>query len=203
MQSELAPQQRWYQGVTRYQWLVLVICSLGWIFDAFEGQLFVATMNEAMPALLPAGTPPATIDFYNNIALGMFLVGGAAGGLAFGMLSDRMGRKPAMILAILFYSCFTGLTAFVQNWWQLAGLRFVVALGVAGEWAVGTAMVAEVFPKRARAWSLAIFSASSMFGVYLAVAVGATIVAHPALGWRWGFASGVLPALLVLWVMWT
>jgi len=200
MPSELPPQP-WYRGVTRYQWLVLVICSLGWIFDAFEGQLFVATMNEAMPDLLPAGTSPATIDFYNNIALGMFLVGGAAGGLAFGMLSDRMGRKPAMILAILFYSCFTGLTALVQTWWQLAALRFVVALGVAGEWAVGTAMVAEVFPKRARAWSLAIFSASSVFGVWLAVAVGATIV--PAFGWRWGFASGVVPALLVLWVMWS
>lgn len=201
MQTALVPPTRWYQGVTGYQWLVLVICSLGWIFDVFEGQLFVATMNEAMPDLLLAGTSQATIDFYNNIALGMFLVGGAAGGLAFGTLSDRTGRKPAMILSILFYSGFTGLTALVQTWWQLAGLRFLVALGVAGEWAVGTAMVAEVFAKQARAWSLAIFSASSVFGVWLAVAVGATIVAQPAFGWRWGFATGLLPALLVLWVV--
>ena len=193
----------WYRGITRYQWFVLLICSLGWIFDVFEGQLFVATMNEAMPELLPENTSRETIAFYNNVALGAFLVGGAVGGLVFGMLSDRIGRKPAMILSILFYSCFTLLTAFVETWWQMVALRFVVALGVAGEWAVATAMVAEVFPKRARAWSLAIFSASSVFGVYLAVLVGATIVAHPGLGWRWGFASGAVPALLVVWVMWS
>jgi len=193
----------WYRDISRYQWLVLVICSLGWTFDVFEGQLFVATMNEVIPELAAEGTSSARISLYNNIALGMFLVGGAVGGLAFGVLSDRIGRKPAMMISILVYSGFTALTALVQTWWQFALLRFVVALGVGGEWAVATAMVAEVFPKRARAWSLAIFSASSVFGVYLAVLVGATIVAHPDLGWRWGFVSGAAPALLVVWVMWS
>jgi MFS family permease len=200
MDTQTASGHPWYHAVTGYQWLVLLICSLGWIFDAFEGQLFVATMNEAMPALLPQGTKQATIDVYNNIALGMFLVGGALGGVLFGVLSDRIGRTRTMILSILCYSCFTGITALAQTWWQMALLRFLVALGVAGGWAVGTAMVAEVFPTQARAWSLAIFSASSVFGVYLAVLVGAAIVAYPSLGWRWAFASGVLPALLALWV---
>ncbi len=190
----------WYAGVTRYQWLVLLICSLGWVFDAFEGQLFVATMDDAMPALLPAGTRQATIDTYNNVALGSFLIGGALGGLSFGVLSDRIGRTRTMILSILFYSCFTGATALVQTWWQMVLLRFLVAIGVAGAWAVGAAMVAEVFPQRARAWSLSIFFASSVLGVFLAAFVGAVIVAHPGLGWRWAFASGLLPALLTLWV---
>ena len=84
----------------------------------------------------------------------------------------------------------------------MAGLRFLVAMGVGGEWAVASAMVAEVFPKRARAWSGAIFHGSSVFGTYLAVFAGAFIVGNPNFGWRWGFAIGALPALLTLWIRW-
>src|SRR5436309_5632354 len=94
------PRTPWYTGITRYQWLVLVIASLGWIFDVFEGQVFVASMNEAMPSLLPKPSQaPADGAFlanlfqgrlapalYNNIALGAFLAGGALGGVIFGAL---------------------------------------------------------------------------------------------------------------------
>ena len=194
--------QRWYSGVTRYQWLVLVIASLGWVFDVFEGQVFVASMNEAMPSLLPPGTDAGTKDFYNKIALGAFLLGGALGGVVFGMLSDRIGRTKTMVLTILMYSGFTCVTAFAQTWWQMAALRFLVAMGVGGEWAVASAMVAEVFPKQARAWSLGIFHASSVLGTYLAIAAGAFVVGNPNLGWRWGFAIGAVPALLTLWIRW-
>lgn len=193
---------RWYAGVTRYQWLVLVIASLGWIFDVFEGQIFVASMNEAMPSLLKEGTPIGTVNYYNQIALGAFLLGGALGGVLFGMLSDRIGRTKTLILTILMYSCFTGTTALAETWWQMAILRFLVAMGVGGEWAVASAMVAEVFPKRARAWSLGIFHASSVLGAYLAIAAGMFVVANPRFGWRWGFALGAVPALLTLWIRW-
>src|SRR5438045_8964541 len=71
----------WYSGITGYQWLVLTIASLGWIFDVFEGQVFVASMNEAMPSLLPTGTAEATSKLYNNIALGAFMAGAALGGV--------------------------------------------------------------------------------------------------------------------------
>lgn len=86
-------EQPWYHGITRYQWTVLIIASLGWVFDIFEGQIFVASMNEAMPSLVPAGTDKGTIAFYNQVTLAMFLLGGALGGVLFGMLSDRIGRK--------------------------------------------------------------------------------------------------------------
>jgi MFS family permease len=193
---------RWYQGVTHYQWLVLLIASLGWVFDTFEGQIFVASMNEAMPSLLPPGTSDEAKNYYNKIALGAFLLGGALGGVLFGMLSDRIGRTKTMVYTILMYSCFTCVTAFAGTWWQMAALRFLVAMGVGGEWAVASAMIAEVFPKHARAWSLGIFHASSVFGTYLAIAAGAFVVGNPNLGWRWGFAIGVLPALLTLWIRW-
>ncbi len=195
--DESAP---WYHGITRYQWLVLALASLGWVFDCFEGQIFVAGMNEAMPDLLGGAPPPGEKAFYNNIALASFLIGGALGGVVFGMLSDRIGRKRTMTWTILFYSAFTCVSAFSRNWWQLAGFRFLVALGVGGEWAVASALVAEVFPKRARAWSLGIFHASSVLGTYLAVAAGIFLIGNERIGWRWSFALGALPAVLILWI---
>ena len=224
MSQENGTTGRWYAGITRYQWLVLLIASLGWIFDVFEGQIFVASMKDAMPSLVdpseplpefftsfmelpsdPAERKDRLVAIYNNIALASFLLGGALGGILFGMLSDRIGRTRTMILTILVYSCFTCVTAFAQAWWHMAILRFFVAMGVGGEWAVASAMVAEVFPSRARAWSLGIFHASSVLGTYMAVFAGAFIVGNPALGdngWRIGFAIGALPALLTLWIRW-
>lgn len=211
-------ERRWYEGITRYQWLVLLIASLGWVFDIFEGQIFVASMNEAMPSLmehLPDETQEAFDGrkrFYDNIALGAFLLGGATGGIIFGMLSDRIGRKQAMTFTILFYSLFTCVSAFSQQWWHLAGLRFLVAMGVGGEWAVASSLVFEVFPRRARAHVGGIFHASSIFGTWLAIAAGAFIIGNPwfdqlatnagipSLKWRIGFALGVLPALLIIWI---
>lgn len=211
-QRESAEDLKWYEGISRYQWLVLVIASLGWVFDAFEGQIFVASMEEAIPSLVPPETSEGTIARYNNIALGCFLIGGALGGIVFGALSDRIGRTRTMALTILFYSIFTCLSAFSQQWWHLAALRFLVAMGVGGEWAVATALLAEVFPKRARAHVGGLFHATSVLGSYLAVAAGLTIIGNPAiqefanergipsLPWRLGFAVGVLPALLIIWI---
>lgn len=196
------PRTSWRDGVTRYQWLVLTIASLGWVFDVFEGQIFVSSMNEAMPSLLPKDTPAGDLAFYNNVALSSFLVGGALGGVLFGIVADRIGRSKTMILTILLYSLFTCVTAFAQTWWQIAVLRFFVALGVGGEWAVASAFVSEVFPKHARAWSGAVFHGSSVLGTYLAVAAGAFIVNDPRFGWRWGFGIGAVPALLTLWIRW-
>lgn len=205
LQVQAVSGRRWYEEVTPYMWLVLLIGSLGWVFAAFEGQIFVASMKEAMPALLPAGTQAGGVDSYNNLAMAAFLVGGTLGGVLFGMLSDRIGRITTMILTILMYSLFTGLTALAQTWWQMVLLRCLVAMGAGGEWAVASAMIAEVFPQRARAFSLGIFHASSVLGTYVAVLVGTCIVGNPALGensWRWGFVVGGLPVVLTLWIRW-
>jgi len=197
--------QRWYQGISNYQWLVLVIASLGWIFDVFEGQIFVASMREAMPALLGVEADDPLAASWNDWAFGSFLLGGALGGVVFGMMGDRVGRSRTMVVTILFYSLFTCLTALAQAPWQMVALRFLVAMGVGGEWAVASAMVAEVMPQRSRPVMSSIFHGSSVFGTLLAAATGAFVVGNPALGsaaWRWGFAVGVLPALLTVWVRW-
>lgn len=196
----------WYQGVTNYQWLVLTIASLGWVFDIFEGQIFVASMRDAMPQLLGSQTADAAVvASWNNYSLASFLLGGAFGGVLFGVLSDKIGRSKTLVYTILFYSVFTCLTAFAQAPWHMVLLRFLVAMGVGGEWAVASAMVAEVMPRHSRAVMSSIFHASSVFGTLLAAAVGYYILAAKPWGdstWKLGFLIGVLPALLTLWIRW-
>lgn len=194
------PKAKWYEGVTPYMWLVLVIASLGWIFDTFEGQIFVATMQEMTEDLLKGDSRGARA-FHGDIAFAVYLVGGALGGVLFGAMSDRIGRTRTMMVTILVYSLFTCLTALANAWWQVITLRFLVALGTGGEWAVASAMVAEVFPQRARAWSLGLFHASSVLGTWTAALTGA-LVASDRGGWRWAFVVGAGPALLTLWIRW-
>lgn len=196
----------WYQGITGYQWLVLAVCSAGWMFDIFEGQIFVASMRDAMPQLLGGVSPddPAVAK-WNNYSFASFLIGGAVGGVYFGWLSDKWGRSKTMIITILFYSVFTCVTALAQEPWHMVVLRFLVAMGVGGEWAVASAMVAEVVPKRSRPVMSSIFHASSVGGTLLAAAVGVLILAPKLWGentWKLGFLIGVVPALLILVIRW-
>jgi len=203
---------KWHQGISNYQWLVLLIASLGWMFDIFEGQIFVASMNDAMPDLLGKAANDPSVRTWNDGAFGSFLLGGAIGGVIFGMVSDRIGRSKTMIVTILFYSLFTCASAFAQAAWQMVALRFLVAMGVGGEWAVASAMVAEVMPKRSRSVMSSIFHASSVFGSLLAAATIAVLIGNEDLnaslaargidGWRVGFAIGALPALLTVWIRW-
>src|SRR5579884_3508812 len=180
----------WWREVTRYQWFVLAVASAGWVFDVFEGQIFGACMNEALPDLLRSAGLEGWRELFANVGLAAFMAGGALGGVVFGMLADRWGRRRSMAVTILMYSAFTGLTALAQNWWQLAALRFLVGMGVGGEWAVAAAVVAEVFPARARPAASGTFHASSVLGTYLAVAAGVLVVGVTAHGWRYGFLLG-------------
>lgn len=196
MSEPVEPPAPWYAGVTRYQWLVLVIASAGWVFDTFEGQLFNITRKQMLTDLLSAGHDPGDVKRWGDIFLAVFLVGGTLGGVVFGSLADRFGRKPTMAVTILFYSVFSGLTYFATELWHVAVLRFLVALGVGGEWAVAAALVAEIFPARARAHASGIFHATSILGTWLAALAGLAVGAE----WRYAYLLGVVPALLVLWV---
>lgn len=198
---------RWYQGITRYQWMVLAVASVGWVFDVYEGQLFAIYKTDAIKGTTQADATSEQVNRYVDFAMASFLVGGAVGGLLFGVLADRIGRRKTMVISILVYSFFTGLHYFATDWWQIVALRFLVAMGVGGEWAIAAALVSEVFPKHARAAASGIFHASSIVGVALAVvtrlvladmAEDGVIVAQNA--WRWAFLVGFFPALLVLWV---
>jgi len=175
---------------------LLIIASAGWVFDTFEGQLFNITRHQMLVDLLGAEARPEEVKRWGDLFMAVFLVGGTIGGIAFGNLADRFGRKPTMALTILCYSIFSGWTYFATQLWHVAALRFLVALGVGGEWAIAAALVAEVFPPRARGRASGIFHATSVLGIWLAAAAGLWVGSQ----WRWAYLVGLAPALLVLWV---
>ena len=199
MNSSVGAERLWYAEVTRYQWIVLAIACLGWVFDVFEGQIFTIFKTPAMAELLGVAEKDPRVGFYSDVSFASFLVGGAVGGLLFGMLADRIGRRQSMVWSILTYSVFSGLHYFAGTWWHVAILRFFVAMGVGGEWAVAAALVAEVFSGKARTAAGGIFHTSSVLGVMLATIVG--ILLTGATDWRWAFLLGLLPAFLVVWIL--
>ncbi|MCI0683748.1 MAG: MFS transporter [Gemmataceae bacterium] len=186
----------WYRGVSAYQWLVLALASAGWVFDVYEGQIFNITRESLLTELLGVSHDHPDVAYYGDVLLGVFLAGGALGGVLFGMLADRWGRRPVLIATILTYSVFSGLTCLAQNVWQVAILRFLVAMGTGGEWSVAAALVAEVFSARARAQAGAIFHATSVIGTWLAGLAGMLVGSE----WRYAYLIGILPALLVVWI---
>lgn len=189
-------EQPWYRGITRYEWLVLIIASAGWVFDVYEGQIFNLTRNQLLQDILGVEPGHPDIKKYGDRLLGIFLLGGMFGGLLFGSLADKYGRRPMMIWTILMYSIFSGLTYFATSLEQVMVLRFLVAMGIGGEWAVAAALVSEVFPTRARAQASGIFHATSVIGTWLATLAAMWVESD----WRYAYLIGVLPALLILWV---
>jgi MFS family permease len=196
--SEEVVAKRWYQGLTGYHWLVLLVASCGWLFDTMDQWLYVLSRQPALRELLAReGIAPtdANVGYYSGIVQAIFIAGWATGGFLFGIIGDRLGRTRTMAITVLMYAGFTGLSGLSQTWEQFAVLRFLTGLGVGGEFAAGASLVAEVFPSHARATALGIMQASSALGNMLAGVINLTVA--PTWGWRWVFAVGVTPALLV------
>lgn len=190
----------WTKGVTRYQWLVLFVAWLGWVFDAMDATIYAIVLHPALHELLQAGATGGEvtseqIGWYGGIVFSVFLIGWAIGGIGFGMAADYFGRTKTLIATILIYAVFTGLAALAQEWWHLAIYRFLTALGVGGEWAAGAAIVAETWPEEKRSRAAGILQSAWAFGFFLAA--GCNLLLKDS-GWRMLFLIGILPALVAL-----
>ncbi|HYM12119.1 MAG TPA: MFS transporter [Bryobacterales bacterium] len=168
---------------------------MGWLFDTMDQRIFVLARGPALHALLPASTPAAEITRYSGIATAIFMAGWAVGGLFLGIVGDRWGRARTMMLTILMYSMFTGLSALSTTWWDFTIYRFLTGLGVGGEFAAGVSLVAEVMPDHARPHALGILQTLSALGNIIGSAISFIVL---PLGWRWMFVVGILPSLLVV-----
>ena len=186
---------RWVREVSRYQWLVLFVAWLGWVFDAMDGTIYAMVQKPVITELLGPGASGADIGFYSSAVFSVMLLGWAFGGIVFGVLADYIGRTKALTITILIYSLFTGLSALAETWWQLAIYRFVTGLGLGGEWAAGAALVAEVWPDRLRARAGAMLQSAAAIGFLFAALANRLVGVH---SWRYVFLVGALPALLVL-----
>jgi MFS family permease len=187
----------WWRDITSYQWTVLLMTWLGFMFDLMDSTLYTLVMGPALRELLGAEASVQNIGWYGGIIFSVFLIGWALGGIVFGILADYIGRKATLMLTILIYALFTGLAALSGSWWELGIYRFLTGLGVGGEWAAGAALLAETWPEKARAKGAAILQTSAGTGYFAAALIYLLVGGY---SWRLVFLVGALPAVLVLFV---
>ena len=180
-----------YAQATSAQRRTLLAAALGWMLDAFDAMLYALVLAHVMRDL---GMTKGTAGFLNSLTL----LASGIGGVAFGFIADRLGRKRALMLSILTYSVCSFASGLATSVLMLAIFRFILGLGMGGEWNTGATLVAETWPTELRAKAISIVQSSWAIGYALAaLAVG--IVLHYA-DWRIAFFVGILPAFVVLWI---
>jgi MFS family permease len=208
------------RSITRGQWLTLAAALLGWLFDGFEMGIFPLVARPALVDVLgmkeddrlarEGSTETARaqakervdgeFNLWNGRMNAAFLLGAALGGWVFGWLGDRMGRVRAMAFSVLTYAGFTGLCGFATQAWHLAGLRFLSALGMGGEWALGVALVMESWPTSTRPFLAGLIGAAGNAGYLITIIpvriVEANNLTMDAGGWRWVLGLCAFPAVL-------
>jgi MFS family permease len=193
-----------------YQWTVLFAAWLGWGFDIFDSLLFNYVAPNCVPTLLhlPLGSPQAaaaTLRWTGGLT-SMLLVGWAVGGVLFGRVTDRIGRRKTLLLTMTMYAFGTAACAAAPNMTVLVLFRIVSSLGIGGEWAAGAAMVAEVVPERRRVEAGALLYTAAPLGLLLATLItfqiqGVYFKGSPEVAWRYVFLFGLVPAALAFLVM--
>ena len=184
--------------LTQQQWKSGIAAWLGWLFDGLDMHLYVLVATPFVAELLGISDDrDPRVGYYSSLIQAAFLVGWALGGGFFGRIADRLGRSRALMLTILVYALFTGLSFFAQTWRELFLFRFLAALGIGGEWAVGASLLSETWPRQWRPWLAAVLQTGVNLGVMLASLANFLLAAYPH---RCVFLVGVLPALLVLWI---
>jgi MFS family permease len=195
--------------LNRYHWFVFTVAALGWLADCMDQQLFNLARVAAVSELLGKATNDPEVKEWAGYTTSIFLIGWATGGIVFGVLGDRWGRVKTMLLTILLYSMFTGLSALSVGVWDFAFYRFLTGLGVGGEFAVGVALLAETMPAPARPYTLGLLQAFSALGNITAAGLymlmgwletKGTFLDSRFTAWRILFVVGTVPALVALFV---
>ena len=194
-----AATQPWYRTLGPAQWKTLVAANLGWVFDGYETYALIISVGVALRQLLDPASY-AQIPVYAGTVIALTLLGWAIGGMIGGVVADYIGRKRAMILAILAYSILTGLSAFAWDWLSFAVLRFFVGLAIGSEWVTGTSIVSELWPDRNRGKGVGLMQCGFGIGFFLASLAWLFISPIGPDAWRVMFLLGVAPALLTLWI---
>lgn len=192
-------------GVTGYHWVVVIIASLGWLFDCMDQRIFVLARESALRELLGSSAEAqAAVKQYLGYATTAMMVGWATGGIIFGIMSDRVGRVKTMVITLMVYSGFTGLSGLAQGWIDFTIYRFLVGLGVGGMFGAATTLVAESVPSGFRSIALGSLQALSATGNIMGSTIsywiqpGAEDFLFGYSGWRVLFFVGILPSLLVV-----
>jgi MFS family permease len=182
----------WPAKVSTAERNTLVASALGWMLDSLDVTLYALVIAHLMNDF---GMTKATAGALNSVTL----VAAAIGGLMFGVIADKVGRTRALMASILVYSLASGASGFSRSIFELACFRFILGLGMGGEWTTGAALVAETWPPAHRGKALGLVQSSWAIGEILAV--GVTAIVLPRWGWRAVFFAGVLPGAIVFWIL--
>src|SRR4030095_1206861 len=156
------------RDLTPQQWKSGLAAWLGWFFDGLDMHLSPIVAAPFRGHLLStADTAAPAVKEKSSFIQAAFLIGWALGGGFFGRIGDRLGRSRALALTILTYAMFTGLSFFATQWWHLLIFRFLAALGIGGEWAVGASLLSETWPARWRHWLAAVLQSGVNLGVLM------------------------------------
>jgi MFS family permease len=188
MPTSLSPT---FSQVTSAQRRTLIAAALGWMLDAFDAMLYALVVVHIMRDL---GMSKSTAGLLNSLTL----LASGIGGVAFGFIADRLGRRRALMMSILTYSVCSFASGLSTSVLMLAVFRFILGLGMGGEWNTGATLVAETWPTELRAKAISVVQSSWAIGYALAALVTG-VVLHYA-DWRMAFFVGILPALVVLWI---
>jgi len=180
-----------FANATLAQRRTLIAAALGWALDAFDVMLYAMVITHIMRDLGMAKSWAGLLNTLTLLASGI-------GGIMFGFIADRIGRKRALMLSILTYSVFSFASGLATSIKMLAGFRFVLGLGMGGEWNTGATLVAETWPTELRAKALSIVQSSWAFGYAAAALVSGIVLKY--FDWRVVFFVGILPAVVTLWI---
>src|SRR5271170_7372430 len=169
----------------------LLAAALGWALDAFDAMLYSLVLALLMRDLGISKTLAGSLGTLTLLASGI-------GGVLFGFLADRIGRKHALMASILTYSVCSFASGLATSIAMLAAARFVLGLGMGGEWNTGATLVAESWPTEFRAKAISVVQSSWALGFAVAALVAGPVARY--FGWRAVFFLGILPALLTLWI---
>ena len=186
------------RDLTPHQWKSGIAAWLGWFFDGLDMHIYTLVATTFVAQLMHSSQSDPAVNQNAGWIQAAFLVGWALGGGFFGRLGDLFGRSRTLALTILTYSLFTGLSFFATHWWHLLIFRFLAALGIGGEWAVGSSLLSETWPRRWRAWVAAVLQTGVNVGVLLACL--ANFLMAGVQQKKWVFLVGIVPALIVYWI---
>jgi MFS family permease len=182
---------QWFRQATPEQKRALLAASFGWMLDSMDVQLYALVLVNIMSEFeMDAST--------GGLLASVTLLASAAGGFLFGVLADRIGRTRALMASILVYSVFTAACGLAGSVLQLAVFRMLLGFGFGGEWATGAALVAETWPDEHRGKAMGVMQ--SAWAVGSALAATLSLILLPLVGWRGVFITGILPALVTLWI---
>src|SRR5437667_3773722 len=181
-----------FAQVASAQRRTLLAAALGWMLDAFDAMLYALVLTYIMRDLGMSKAVAGSLGSLTLLASGI-------GGVAFGFLADRVGRKRALMLSILTYSICSFASGLSTSILMLAVFRFILGLGMGGEWNTGATLVAETWPTELRAKAIAIVQSSWAIGYALAALVAGVVLRY--YNWRVVFFVGVLPALVIFWML--